>query len=91
MNRIIYLAAVLLPVGLSSEEEMPTLLELIKELFAFDVSGYENLNFGTGILTGLRGLIIALNPVLPVLQQLSCRIKKQIRHQKKQEKYRNCK
>lgn len=60
MNRIIYLAAVLLPVGLSSEEEMPTLLELIKELFAFDVSGYENLNFGTGILTGLRGLIIAL-------------------------------
>ena len=61
MNRIIYLAALLLPVGLSSEEEMPTLLELMKELFAFDVSGYENLNFGTGILTGLGGGRIRLD------------------------------
>ncbi len=40
---------------------MPTWGELIKELFSFDTSEYENLNFGTGgILTGLRGLIIAL-------------------------------
>lgn len=43
-----------------SDAEMPTLRELIDELFALDLDSYDNLGFTSTTFSGLRGIIIAL-------------------------------
>ena len=53
MNRFFTLA-------LLADEKMPTIGELIDELFSLNLGDYDNLGISGSTLTGLRGIIVAL-------------------------------
>lgn len=42
------------------DAEMPTIRELIDELFALDLGSYDNLGFTSTTFSGIRGMIVAL-------------------------------
>lgn len=53
MNRFFTLAML-------ADDEMPTIGELIDELFSLNLGDYDNLGISASTLTGLRGIIVAL-------------------------------
>ena len=53
MNRFFTLAML-------ADNEMPTIGELIDELFSLNLGDYDNLGISASTLTGLRGIIVAL-------------------------------
>ena len=59
MNRLSAIAAVF-SLSSAADDAMPTLWELLDELFALDLGDYDHLSFSQSTLIGMRGIIIAL-------------------------------
>ena len=59
MNRLTAIAAVF-SLSSAADDAMPTLWELLDELFALDLGDYDHLSFSQSTLIGMRGIIIAL-------------------------------